>query len=203
MLKRLAFRGVLAQVCDSTMTRRALSWVVTCWVLVFHCGRNWLQPGNAEGKVFPQRPDSKVPRNMHANGNYISEESYLIKEAKAVTKTLLRRRLALRKPLPERLTLIFPPLEGHEEEEARDGRLRDFNVGGQTIEVALKGSGTLRLVEKHASIWRVVETDTKIPLGALVQIYDATPMARAPASAELAGAVKSSLLQKSAVDGGA
>ena len=113
------------------MTRRALSLVVTCLVLVFHCGRNWLQPGNAQGKAFPERPDSKVARNMHANGNYISEESYLIKEAAAVTKTTLRRRLALRKPLPERLTLTFPPVEGHEE--AQDGRLKDFNTGGQTM----------------------------------------------------------------------
>lgn len=146
-------------------------------------------------------PRSKVSRQIHANDNYLSD-SYLVKESKAVTKTILRRRLALRKPLPERLALIFPETEGGESQE---GRLMNFNMAGQSVEISLPdgtdgttSAGSLKLVEKHASLWRVQTSDVHhVPPGTLVQLYDATPNMQAPDSAELLGAVKSSLLQRS------
>ena len=105
----------------------------------------------------PRSKDSKVSRQIHANENYLSD-SYLVKESKAVTKTILRRRLALRKPLPERLALIFPETEGGESQE---GRLMNFNMAGQSVEISLPdgtdgttSAGSLKLVEKHASLWR-------------------------------------------------
>ena len=47
-------------------------------------------------------------------------------------------------------------------------------------------------------IWGVQTSDVHhVPPGTLVQLYDATPNMQAPDSAELLGAVKSSLLQRS------
>lgn len=111
----------------------------------------------------PRSKDSKVSRQIHANENYLSD-SYLVKESKAVTKTILRRRLALRKPLPERLALIFPETEGGESQE---GRLMNFNMSGQSVEISLPdgtdgttSAGSLKLVEKHASLWRRSEMNS-------------------------------------------
>eukprot|EP00438_Fugacium_kawagutii_P014113 Skav218666 [mRNA] locus=scaffold5113:17317:24463:+ [translate_table: standard] len=100
--------------------------------------------------------------------------------------------------------------EGH----MQDARLLNFDVGGQSVEVSLpkddgSSAGTLTLQEKHASLWRIwvrhiqsrcvqsSELPDLAPLGALVQLYDATPKQLAPPSAETLGAVKSSLLQSS------
>ena len=115
---------------------------------------SWMGTGGHTGQ-----PRSRVSRQIHANENYLSD-SYLVKESKAVTKTILRRRLALRKPLPERLALIFPETEGGESQE---GRLMNFNMAGQSVEISLpdgtdgtgSSAGSLKLVEKHASLWRV------------------------------------------------
>jgi len=138
---------------------------------------------------------------MHSQTeNYVSEKSYLVTESSAMTKTDLRRRLALRKPLPERLALMFPlDVEGGQ---PQDARLKQFDMSGQFVEVSLNGKGTLKLVEKHASLWRVQSSDSDVAPGTLVQMYDATPDAKAPDSAQTSGAVKSSILHKSSATGG-
>eukprot|EP00435_Cladocopium_sp_Y103_P049615 s3144_g15.t1 len=164
---------------------------------------SWMSQGAPQGA--PQGgPRSKVSRQIQANdaSEFAMDPNYLVKESSAMTKTAFRRRMALRKPLPERLALFFPAIEGREGQ-SQDARLMNFNMAGQSVEVALpmegnQGSGILKLVEKHASLWRVQSSEVpQVPPGTLVQLYDATPNIQAPQSAETLGAVKSSLLQRS------
>ncbi|CAK9104076.1 unnamed protein product [Durusdinium trenchii] len=160
-------------------------------------------PGQLLLEFHPTSQSNKktqISRQMHSQTeNYVSEKSYLVTESSAMTKTDLRRRLALRKPLPERLALMFPlDVEGGQ---PQDARLKQFDMSGQFVEVSLNGKGTLKLVEKHASLWRVQSSDSDVAPGTLVQMYDATPDAKAPDSAQTSGAVKSSILHKSSATG--
>lgn len=163
--------------------------------------------GQGQGQKSPR---SKVSRQIQANDAsdfHAMDPNYLVKEFSAMTKTAFRRRMALRKPLPERLALFFPAIEGREGQ-SQDARLMNFNMAGQSVEVALpmegsNGSGILKLIEKHASLWRVHSSEVpQVPPGTLVQLYDATPNMQAPQSAETLGAVKSSLLQRSSATAG-
>lgn len=187
--------------------RRTVQW--TWWPLLCgslflgSCCWNFIQPVNrSEGSLTRTRnKKTQISRQMHSQTeNYVSEKSYLVTESSAMTKTDLRRRLALRKPLPERLALMFPlDVEGGQ---PQDARLKQFDMSGQFVEVSLNGKGTLKLVEKHASLWRVQSSDSDVAPGTLVQMYDATPDAKAPDSAQTSGAVKSSILHKSSATGG-
>ncbi|CAJ1411195.1 unnamed protein product [Effrenium voratum] len=160
------------------------------------CG--WIEArGSSNPAGSPSRTQaSKVARNIHANQNSISEQCYLVKENSALTKTDLRRRVALRKPLPERLALTFPTIE---EGQPQDARLMNFNIAGQTVDVSLYGcDGTVKMLEKHSSLWRVLFSDCDLVVpGTLIQMYDTTPNIQAPDSAEVTGEVKTSVLQSS------
>ena len=80
---------------------------------------SWM-PQGAQGPQGPQgqkSPRSKVSRQIQANDAsdfHAMDPNYLVKEFSAMTKTAFRRRMALRKPLPERLALFFPAIEGRE-----------------------------------------------------------------------------------------
>ena len=70
--------------------------------------------GQGQGQKSPR---SKVSRQIQANDAsdfHAMDPNYLVKEFSAMTKTAFRRRMALRKPLPERLALFFPAIEGRE-----------------------------------------------------------------------------------------
>ena len=70
-----------------------------------------------QGPQGQKSPRSKVSRQIQANDAsdfHAMDPNYLVKEFSAMTKTAFRRRMALRKPLPERLALFFPAIEGRE-----------------------------------------------------------------------------------------
>ncbi|CAJ1393434.1 unnamed protein product [Effrenium voratum] len=166
------------------MARRALRFALLTWLL----GACWIHvPGD---RHRPRTP--KVVRQSRPTGA-ISDQCYLVKESPALSKSELHERLALRKPLPERLALV-PSHQGA----PQDARLLNFNAAGQTVEVSLFDCGTVQMLEKHSSLWRVLLSDCDAVLpGTLVQIYDTTPRVEAPESADVAGGVKTTVLQES------
>ena len=202
---RASSTAVAAETMQIAYFQSRRTWVFVCmgtFLLGSSCW-NWMQPRNPPQKNVSggrRSTMSKIPCTMHRQENYISESSYLVKDNSAMTKTDLRRRLTLRKPLPERMVLVFPWLDG-EGGHPQDARLRNFDVSGQRLEVSLMGmEGTMKLEEQHSSLWHVRSSEGgHVAPGTLVQIYDATPDPEAPESAEMSGAAKSIVLQKSSL----